>query len=104
MSGPTIPILNYALIAITTLVLTYVTIMDNEPNSKTTEQPSVSSLLPSITGPPTQPVKPPIEAQPLSSLPNIFNSETLQQNPPQLKIGGKTTRRRHQKHKKTRHA
>jgi hypothetical protein len=103
MSGPTIPIINYALIAITTLVLTYVTIMDKAPNSKTTEQPTASSLLPSISGPPTQSVKPPVESQPLASLPNLFNSETPQQNPPQLKIGGKTKRHRRQKHKKTRH-
>jgi hypothetical protein len=104
MDEPSIPILDYALIAITTLVLTYVTIMDKTPDKGNSEK--TLNMLPNLSGsgsalnagPPKLPAPP--------SFPNILASGPApaqqQQNPPQLKIGGKTKRHLRQKNKRTR--
>lgn len=93
MTEASIPILAYAFIGITTLVLTYVTIMDTEPNKKPTV--SAISMLPTIQG--TQSSSVP-SATP-SFTPSIPVAQPLMQttpnpNAPQIKLGGKTKGRR----------
>ena len=103
MNDPTIPILAYAFIGITTLVLSYATFMDNSNTKK--DIPAASSLLPSFssqTATPSIPV-----AQPISESPSTTNSmvqaisNPLGPSAPQLKIGGKTKKHHRKKHKKT---
>jgi hypothetical protein len=101
MIEQSIPILAYAFIGITTLVLTYATIMDTEPINKT-QPSSASSLLPSFASKPTEPTTAPSipVAQPIANVAQTI-SNPFGQSPPQLKIGGRTKRRHINKHKKT---
>lgn len=116
MEGFTIPILSYAFIGITTLVLTYATIMDTEPLTENKSK-SVANLLQSVSST-TQSSTPSIqEAKPvsnttMSSVPmaianavsNPLGPTPPQASGPQLKIGGKTKRRKNKtKHNKSKH-
>jgi hypothetical protein len=100
-SEPSIPILAYAFIGITTLVLTYVTVMDNgSPNIQNNGPASMTSLLPSVGQSATPsasaqssvPVAVAVPATP--SLPNMFQGPLPKTEGPQLKIGGKTKGRK----------
>jgi len=101
MTEQSIPILAYAFIGITTLVLAYATIMDTEPSDKI-QPPSVSSLLPSFSSKPAESTTSPSipVAQPVTNVAQTI-SNPFGQSPPQLKIGGRTKRRHINKHKKT---
>lgn len=98
-SEPSIPILAYAFIGITTLVLTYVTVMDNgSPNMQNNEPASMTSLLPSV-GQSTTPSASaqssvPVAVPATPSLPNMFQGPLPKPEGPQLKIGGKTKGRK----------
>jgi hypothetical protein len=105
MTDPSIPILAYAFIGITTLVLAYATIMDTEPigdaTSATSLLPSFSSQQPTTTSSTAQSI--PIAQQISNVSTNVAETITnpFGKSPPQLKIGGKTKRRHINKHKKT---
>ena len=109
MTGPTIPILAYAFIGITTLVLTYATFMDNG-NAKPSNSSSMTSLLPSLTNTTgsssaagTSSPSTPASTQPSSPI-SFPISQPSGPPRPEIKIGGKT-KRKHNKNKKTkRHA
>jgi hypothetical protein len=99
MNEPSIPILDYALIGVTTLVLTYVTIMNKTPDKGNSEK--TSNMLPNLSGPGTVPNAGPPKPVVQQSFPNPLASGPGPAT--QLKIGGKTKRRARQKNKKTRH-
>jgi len=108
MTEPSIPLLAYAFIGVTTLVLAYATFMDTGPDKKA--ESGTTSLLPNFSAPsstPSIPVAQPIQGTPTNSIfpqtPQIVQatSNPLGPSPPQLKIGGKTKRRHRNKHKKT---
>jgi len=100
MDEPSIPILDYALIGVTTLVLTYVTIMNKTPDKGNSEK--TSNMLPNLSGSGAPPnVGPPKPAAPITFTNPLTSGPSPPQNAPQLKIGGKTKRYRRQ-NKKTR--
>jgi len=111
MGADTIPITAYAFIGITTLVLSYVTFMDNEPKEKSAE--SATTLLPNVNPfaamatPAPGPVQPsPVLAQamaiPQQALPAFLTPKPEQ--PVAKTVGGKKakkTKRVRHKQKKT---
>lgn len=115
MGADTIPITAYAFIGITTLVLSYVTFMDNEPKEKPAE--SATTLLPNVNpfaamatpspAPAPGPVQPsPVLAQamaiPQQALPAFLTPKPEQ--PIAKTVGGKKakkTKRVRHKQKKT---
>jgi hypothetical protein len=108
MTDPSIPLLAYGFIGITTLVLAYATFMDTGPDNKSSS--GTSSFLPTLsstTTSPSIPVAQPIQGTPTNSIfpqsPQFVQatSNPLGPSPPQLKIGGKTKRRHRNKHKRT---
>jgi len=106
MAADTIPITAYAFIGITTLVLSYVTFMDNEPEAEPAE--SATTLLPNVnpfaaTSAPAQPS--PVLAQAMAipaSIPAFLTPKPEQ--PVAKTVGGKKskkTKRVRHKQKKT---
>lgn len=91
MGADTIPITAYAFIGITTLVLSYVTFMDNEPEAKPAE--SATTLLPNVnpfaaTPAPAQPS--PVLAQALA-IPAFLTPKPEQ--PVAKTVGGKKSKK-----------
>jgi hypothetical protein len=104
MADASIPLLSYAFIGITTLVLAYATFMDSSPDKNT--ESGTTSLLPTLSSQ-SIPVAQPIQGSTTNSVfpqtPQFVEatSNPLGPSPPQLKIGGKTKRRHRNKDKKT---
>jgi hypothetical protein len=108
MAADTIPITAYAFIGITTLVLSYVTFMDNEPEAKPAE--SATTLLPNVnpfaaTSAPAPAQPSPVLAQAMAiptSIPAFLTPKPEQ--PVAKTVGGKKskkTKRVRHKQKKT---
>jgi hypothetical protein len=97
-----IPILAYAFIGITTLVLTYATLTDNDVTNKTptaTESSSITSMLPNLNVFSNSPAKPEVvESKPEPVVANPISEEA---KPATNIVGGKRSKHKRNKNKKT---
>jgi len=111
-----IPILAYAFIGITTLVLTYATLTDNDVTNKTptaTESRSITSMLPNLNVFSKSPAKPVVaetkpvvaETKPVVAEakpePVVANPIPAEDKPAPPILGGKRSKHKRNKNKKT---
>lgn len=104
-----IPILAYAFIGITTLVLTYATLTDNDVTNKTptaTESSSITSMLPNLNVFSKSPAKPVVaETKPVVTEvkpePVVANPIPAEDKPAPPILGGKRSKHKRNKNKKT---